>query len=90
LPDSPATREDHRDKEERTGTRRSCVESTGLRGFAADSRRDVDLSNIELLSTSSSRLPPILRIGAGAVESVFLSQKRKGPTSAPVSGKEEV
>jgi hypothetical protein len=29
--------------------------------------RDDDLSNIELLSMSSSRLLPILRMGAGAI-----------------------
>ena len=41
--------------------------SIGIRGTAADSGRDVDLSSIELLSMSPSRLLPILRMGADAI-----------------------
>jgi hypothetical protein len=35
---------------------------TGIRGRAADSWRDVDLSTIKLFPTPSSRLLPILRM----------------------------
>jgi len=65
--------ENRRDSEAKRGKKLNNLDSTGLRGFAAESRRDVDLSNIELLSMSTSRLPSILRMGTGSIESVFPS-----------------
>ena len=55
-----------------------CLHGTGIRGSAADSGRDVDLSNSEPLSMSSSRLLPILWTGAGAIWP-FYSYRRKRP-----------
>lgn len=69
-PNPPMKPQRHGDRE-RTG--QYCLTNTDLRGYAADSRGDVDLSNFEPLSMSSPRLLPILWMGTGAIESVFLS-----------------
>jgi hypothetical protein len=52
MPDPPPTREDHRDTEAQRGTTRHQLDSTVLRGSAAESGRDDGLSNIELLKIS--------------------------------------
>jgi hypothetical protein len=59
--------EPRRHQEDKGGLISVFFDVTGIRGFAADSGRDVDPSNFELLSMSSSRLLPIFRIGAGGV-----------------------